>query len=310
MTTVTYHKSATKDVRPFFGAASLETALDRAEIRLFDDQQFTQAASFVIEEQDVRRLSITVRPKLDERLIGVGPVPRAKLILAITAFNPFLKRTISVSTTDLSGPPPEQVSIGPEVLDRLGGGLSMTVEVALCLAQQLPRKAGNPFLNGHWLCKKSFDLRPPKLSEDFDVDPTDDADWEAMNMPAKTLYYVEYYGGINEPVSRDRPLAKVRVHSDVFKKLSADSNQKLAKPLLAFLAAEIPCQILAASLSEWKDVEQPEPRSALSAFLKRINRVQACTVQELRRLVEEPGIQRLRGILHADQHCVRQVVEA
>jgi len=78
---------------------------------------------------------------------------------------------------------------------------------------------------------------------------------------------------------------------------------------MAFLAAEIPCQILAASLLEWKDEQQPEARSPLSAFLKRINRVQPCSLGELRDLVIDPGMRKLRAILHADQETVRRVAE-
>jgi hypothetical protein len=131
-----------------------------------------------------------------------------------------------------------------------------------------------------------------------------------MGFPTKTLYYVEYYSGVNEPVSKDRPMAKVRIHADVFNKLAADNLPKMSRSMMAFLAAEIPCQILAASLPEWKDAAQPEKRSPLSTFLKRINRIQACSFQQLRQLVEEPGMPRLRAILHADQQSVRQVAEA
>lgn len=310
MNTITYHKSATKDVRPFFGAASLEDALSRAEIRLFDDQPFTPATSFTVEETDLRRLNIAVRPNLNDQLLAAAVVPRKKLVLAVTAFNPFMKRTLSVLKAPMSVAPPAEVPIGTEVVEQLGGGSTMTVDLALCLAQELPKKPGAPFLQGHWLSKKSFDLRPPKISEDFDIVPMDDEDWAAMGMPPKTLYFVEYYGGVNEPVSKDRPLAKVKVHSDVFKKLSADNNQRLAKPLMTFLAAELPCQILAASFSDWKDANASESGSPLSAFLKRINRFRPCSLVELRQLVDEPGMQKLRAILHADQQSVRQVAEA
>jgi hypothetical protein len=138
----------------------------------------------------------------------------------------------------------------------------------------------------------------------------DDEGWKALGFPPKTLYYVEYYSGFNEPVSKDRPLAKVRIHADVYKKLAADNLPKMSRPIMAFLAAEIPCQLLALSLSEWKDASQPEARSPLSAFLKRINRIQPCTLEQLRILVEQPGMPKLRAILHADQQSVRQVAEA
>ncbi|MCW5665455.1 MAG: hypothetical protein KIT35_16605 [Piscinibacter sp.] len=137
----------------------------------------------------------------------------------------------------------------------------------------------------------------------------DDAGWMAMGFPPKTLYYVDYYGGVNEPASKDRPIAKVFVHADVFKKLAADNLPKMSRPMMAFLAAEIPCQILAVSYPDWKDAEGVEPRSPLAAFLKRINRIQPCTLPQLKQLVDQPGMPRLKAILHADQQTVRQVAE-
>jgi hypothetical protein len=311
MTTATYRKSATKEIRPFFGLATLENALDHAQIRLFEDQPYTDANSFTVEEHDVRRLNITLRPNIDAKALISGSASAKKLLLAVTALNPFMKRTALVLKLPLANNSAvDEVCVGAEMLDSLGGGSSVTIEIALCLAQHLPKKPGSPFLLGHWLSKKTFEIRPPKLSEEFDVAPMDDKDWIAMGMPPKTLYFIDYCGGVNEPANKDRPLAKVLIHSDVFKKLSVDSNQKMGKPLMSFLAAEIACQILAASVSDWKDIDQAEQRSPLSAFLKRINRVQSCSIDQLRKLVEEPGMQRLRAILHADQQSVRQVAEA
>lgn len=310
MTAPTYHKSATKDVRPFFEAAALEDALECAQIRLFEGQPFTDSTSFVIDDQEAAKLAIAVKPNLDEATLDVGAIKRSKLALAVTAVNPFLKRTVLVHKVSLSRAAPEEITLGAEVLERLGGGSTVTVEVALCLAAELPMQPGKPFMLGHWLTKKSFDLRPPKPAEDFGVDAMDDDGWKAMGFPPKTLYYVEYFGYINEPANKERPIAKVYVHSDVYKKLAADNLPKLSRPMMAFLAAEIPCQILAASYDDWKEAASVEARSPLSTFLKRVNRVKSTTLAELKQLVSQPGMPKLRAILHADQNSVRQVAEA
>jgi hypothetical protein len=309
MTNANYHKSATKDIRPFFAAATLEEAVDGAKIRLFEDQPFTDASTFSIEEQEVQRLAIVVKPNISEATLAGGAIPRNKLALAITAVNPFLKKTVLVQKVSLAKEAPDEVVIDAEVLERLGGGANMTIEVVLCLASALTKQVGKPFMEGHWLSKKSFSLRPPKPAEDFGVDEMGDDGWKAMGFPAKTLYYVEYYGGVNEPANKDRSIAKVYVHSDVYKKLAADNLPKMSRPLMAFLAAEIPCQILASSYSDWKDSDDVESNSPLAAFLKRINKVQACTLVQLKQLVDQPGMPKLRAILHADQQSVRQVAE-
>ncbi len=309
MTNAKYHKSASKDVRPFFEAATLEVAVEDAQIRLFEDQPFTDATSFIVEEQEVPRLALVVKPNLSEVTLAGGAITRSKLALAVTVVNPFLKKTVLVHKTSLAKPAPDEIAIGAEALERLGGGSNITIEVALCLASALTKEAGKPFMQGHWLSKKTFDLRAPKPAEDFGVDPMDDAGWKAMGYPPKTLYHVEYFGYVNEQANKDRPIAKVYVHADVYKKLAADNLPKVSRPMMAFLAAEIPCQILAASFDDWKDAEAVEPRSPLSAFLKRIDKVQPCTLQLLKQLVNQPGMPKLRAILHADQQSVRQVAE-
>lgn len=310
MTQQKYHKSASKDVRPFFGAATLEEALEGAQIRLFEDKPFTDTTAFTIEDKDVPRLAIVVKPHLREETLNGGSIKRGKLTLAITAANSFLKKTVLVHKVSLAKAAPEEIAVGAEVLERLGGGSNMTVEVALCLSTELAKEVGKPFMVGHWLSKKAFDLRPPKPADDFGVEPMNDDGWKAMGFPPKTLYHVEYFGYVNEPANKERPIAKVYVHSDVYNKLAADNLPKLGRAMMAFLAAEIPCQILAASYDDWKEAETVEQRSPLSAFLKRINKVQSCTLQQLKQLMGQPGLPKLRAILHTDQQSVRQVAEA
>mgnify|MGYP000010226054 CR=1 FL=1 len=108
---------------------------------------------------------------------------------------------------------------------------------------------------------------------------------------------------------KDKQMAKVRIHSDVHKKLSLEVNAKVAKPMMAFLAAEIASQILASSLSDWEQSEEAVVKSPLAAFLKRINRIQPCTLNDLKALVKEAGMPKLKAILHADQQSVRSIAE-
>jgi len=305
-----YRKSATKDVRPFFQVVSLEDCLERAQIQLYEGHEFTSEEAFTIEEQDISRLSVVVRPNLTESILASAPIPRANLILGVTAVNPFLKKTVLIQRISLEKDIPDDITIGSEALEQLGGGSPMTVEIALCLAGGGTREPGRPFKRGHWISKKTFDLRPPKPTEDFDVEPTDDATWKMLGFPAKTLYSVEYYSGFNEAVNKAQPIAKVRIHSDVHKKLVVDSYSKISRPIMSFLAAEIPCQLVAASFNEWKDAEAPEPRSPLDAFLKRLKRLDPdYKLMNLRQMAEEPGMPRLRALLHTDQESVRRVVE-
>jgi hypothetical protein len=104
--------------------------------------------------------------------------------------------------------------------------------------------------------------------------------------------------------------ARVRVHADIFKKLTAESNQKVARPVLGNMAAEIACQMLTASFNDWESADEVVPQSPLSALIKRIEKIHPCDLEELKKLVKEPGQVKLRAVLQVDQQCVRAVVEA
>lgn len=308
MSNITWRKSATKDVRPFFGTATLEKSVDLAEIRLHEDGPFMADTAYAVEPSDSQSLDIAVRPNL--ALPSEMPMAKGDLVLAVTAVQPFIKKTIVVETHKVSGKLPDEIVVGSGIIDQLGGGSNVTIEVALCLGKQLTKKPGSPFLLGHWLSKKSFAIRAPKLAEDFPIQPMTDEEWKQIGYPAKTLYSVHYIGGFNEPAAKDSHIAKVRIHADVHKKLTLESAQRLAKPMMASLAAEITGHIIAASLSEWDGLDEATPNSPLSAFLKRLARIEPeFTFEKLKECAKEPGMPRLKALLHADQQSVRSIAE-
>lgn len=306
---VTWRKSAMRDVRPFFGTIALADSLDKAALRLFADGPFSADTAYLIDASARDRLSPTVRLNL-EFDVDYGTIKKNDLVLAITAAQPYLKKTRVVATLPLSKSLPTEVDIDDETLAQLGGGGSMDIVVVLCLGKRLDKRPGSPFLLGHWLAKKSFSLRMPQNAEEFDIESTDDQTWVKLGFPAKTLYAVTYLGGMNEPVQKDAPTAKVRVHADIYKRLTAESNQKMARPVLGHMAAEIACQVLTASFPDWESADEVAPHSPLAAFIKRIEKAQPCDLEKLKNLVKEPGQAKLRAILHVDQQCVRAIVEA
>lgn len=308
MSNITWRKSATKDVRPFFGTATLEKSVESAEIRLYEDGPFMVDTAHAVEPSEAQVLKIVIRPNLV--LPPEMPMDVSDLVLAISAAQPFMKKTVTVANINASGKVPDEIPVGSDVIDKLGGGSNVIIEVALCLGKALAKKPGSPFLLGHWLSKKSFAIKAPKLAEDFPIQPMTDEEWKQIGYPAKTLYSVHYIGGFNEPASKDGHIAKVRIHADVHKKLTLESAQRLAKPMMASLAAEITGHIILASLSEWGDVAEATPNSPLSAFLKRLARIDpAFTFDKLKKCAKEPGIPYIKALLHTDQQSVRSIAE-
>lgn len=308
MTSITWRKSATKDVRPFFGTATLESSVDLAEIRLYEDGPFMTDTAHAVEPSEAQPLDVAIRPNLV--LPADTPVAKDDLVLAVTAVQPFMKKTILIDTFKASEKIPDEIIVGSDIIDKLGGGSNVIIEVALCLGKKLAKKPGRPFLQGHWLSKKSFAIKAPKLAEDFPIQPMTDDEWKQIGYPAKTLYSVDYIGGFNEPAGKDGHIAKVRIHADVHKRLTLESAQRLAKPMMASLAAEITGHIVAASRSEWDTAAEATLNSPLSAFLKRLARIDpAFTFDKLKECAKEPGMPRIKALLHADQQSVRSIAE-
>jgi hypothetical protein len=307
---VNWHKSESRDIRPFFGVESLEDALDNAEIKLYDSSEFSGSESFVVGDEDIWRLKPVIRFNLSAEAIRRCPeVKPADLSLVITLVNPFLKKSLVVARYPLNSEYPPEFPLPVDLLDEVGGGADIAINVALCLDKNVPQKAGRPFLRGHWLSRKLFRLRTPKPGQEFNVQPLDDAGWIARGFPSKTSYWVDYIGPINEPLQTGQSMADVYVHKDIYNKLISETNAKISKPLMTFLAAEITSQLLASSIKDWDDAESPTPHSPLAAFIKRLSRVQKTNISQLRDMVNEPGMPKLRALLHADQGTVRSIVE-
>ena len=96
MSSITWRKSATKDVRPFFGTATLESSVDLAEIRLYEDGPFMTDTAHAVEPSEAQPLEVAIRPNLV--LPADTPVAKDDLVLAVTAVQPFMKKTIGDTT--------------------------------------------------------------------------------------------------------------------------------------------------------------------------------------------------------------------
>lgn len=306
-----WHKSETRDVRPFFEAVAIQNVLDGAEIQLFREEEFTGKGAFSLPPEDLPKLSLAIRPKLT-----LGPlrefekVPASDLAFAVILTNRFVKRSVVLGEWALDDSIPQLIEVDDDQLRAVGIGGSLDVTVAICAKRGLGTVPGLPSERGQWLAKKTFSVRLTKESPEFDVQSKSDADWESMGLPAKTLFNVRYIGFINEPSSPDQSIAEVGIHEDAFKALTSDAEAHAHKGLLSVLAVELTAQILAQSFKDWESAEEVTPRSPLSAIMKRLSGKKKLSFEDLKSLVRDPGMPKLRAILQNDQRAVRAVVES
>jgi hypothetical protein len=136
----------------------------------------------------------------------------------------------------------------------------------------------------------------------FDVRPRNDEDWVRAGFPAKTLFAVEYNGGIEVEPEEDSSVATVHIHADAHNKLV---NSPLGASLQPLLGAEILLTILLESFSDWKDISQVEAASPLATLLKQLSKASPITLDELKAMAREP--RKLRGLLQDRLSVIQQL---
>lgn len=309
MTRIVWVKSESRQVRPFFSLENVESCLEAAEIRLFEGQSFTNSESFVLQQEELHRVQPAIRFNLEVPTLDADVISAKDLNLLICVTAPNLKKTKVVLNVPLSGDVPEVQIIDPYEIMAMGGAENLSIKLAICLNKQLPPAIGRPFLTGHWLAKKTFRVRLAKEASQFEVQPRSDAEWKAHGYPEKTLYTVEYIGGMNEVAEKDSPIGGVWVHADVFNRLAVDPNSKKARAIMGMLSSEIPVQLLIQSYQEWIDTEIPTSNSPLAAVIKQLSAAEKIDLNRLKQMTDQPGQAKLRALFQNQQAVVRSLVE-
>lgn len=301
----TWHRTEPREVRPFFQIQSAEDSLRSCQIKLFKDGDTSTETSFDLDEIDFQKLEPVVFPSVvkPESWLPSG-FGASDLELVLVATHPFLKRSDVLANLPLSDTLPNQWTISPDVLSRFAGGRNLKLTVAICLRGDREPLPGSPFVVGHWLAQKTFSLKSRATPTLFDIRTRTDEEWIAAQFPSKTLYFVEYAGGIADEGEEDTYVARVYVHIDAHNRLVSSAN--LGDAFQPFLAAEIVLSILTESLSEWKDLEAPHPTSPLATLLQQLSKDSPMALNTLKNAVTTPG--RARALLQ-DRLAVVQAIK-
>jgi hypothetical protein len=276
-----WHRSEPRDVRPFFAAQDADAALEQSGIRLTPTGEITKETSFELDESELRELAITVFPALvNPHLWMPEGFTADQLEFVLVARHPLLKRSEIISRYRLDQQVPEELDIPPEVLKTLGGGRNTQISVAVVLATDKPQRPGSPFVQGHWLARKSFTLRSRSNPVLFDIRTLDDEGWVQKGYPPKTFYAVEYQGGIESlPDEGVTSVATVYVHADAHNRMA--DNNKLGDAIQPLLASEIISSILEQALPDWGKLTEAPKGSALDTLLKQLGKSAQITVHQL-----------------------------
>lgn len=287
-----WHRSEPREIRPFFAAAKAETALDLSGIRLTEGGDVTQDTALTIEEGDLKALTPVILPAVvNPQLWMPTDLSPAEVNLVLLARQPLLKRSEVLGRYPLDASIPEELEVPPETLAAMGGGRNTQFTLALVLVGDRIPHPGSPFVVGHWLARKTFNLRASSNPVLFDIRTRDDEEWIKHDYPAKTLYSVDYQGGMEAPADDSSgSVAIVYVHAEAHTKMV---DTKLGDALQPLLASEIITTILQLSLNDWESLSEPPPGSALESVMKQVQKTVPITLSDLAKMTRsQPSLLR------------------
>lgn len=61
MTKIVWTKSESREIRPFFSVEDYGKSLDKAEIQLFEGQAFSAAEAYLLQQDELGKVSPTIR---------------------------------------------------------------------------------------------------------------------------------------------------------------------------------------------------------------------------------------------------------
>lgn len=301
-----WHRSEPRAVRPFFSAKAAEEAVYGSTIQLSEGAEPSGETLFNLDEFELRKLAITVKPILADAKGWLPDGYTAKdFNLVVVARNSLIKRSIVLANDLASSFHGKAVELLPEQTEEMGGGRNLRLTVALCLNSDKPPKTGSPFVVGHWLSSKTFTIREKSLATYFDVRSRTDKEWEEAGYPAKTFYSVEYSTGISdEPADESSTgIAVVYIHVDAYNRMAG--GERIGDVLQPILTVEILAQILEQSRDDWIQLSEITKGSPLETFTKELKGTDLATLDGLKSTIEKPYL--LRAILQSKWNVLSAV---
>jgi hypothetical protein len=289
-----WHRSEPRDVRPFF-RIDAERALDETTVRLFDAGDELADDGFDLDEIDFQKLAPTIFPKVTDPAAWLPEgFSEADFDLVVIARHSTLKRSEVLHRQSLAEPIVGEVSVPKALLECLAGGRNAQFITAICLADDRPPQPGAPYVIGHWVARKAVSVRPRTNPTLFDLRTRSDEEWISAGYPAKSLYVVDYAGGIEIEADEDAPsVATVYIHEDAYNRMTSSPLGEQLQPLLG---AEIITTILQLSIKEWSKLDAAPTGSPLSRFHEEFNKSGPVTFEQLKDLVSNQA-PKLRAVL-------------
>jgi hypothetical protein len=288
--------TGTRELRPFFGAQSLEKALDEAAVRLSKGAEPQTEESIDVALSEVEGAGIELLPSLNAQHIADVLADRAgDFALILTIRDPMFRRRVRTQRWSLAGDIPSSIEIPAAIIRKFGHGQRIEAALTICLSADRAPEAGWPSIVGSWIARKKFSFGIRTQNSGFDIQPLTAKIRAANKLPEGALVFADILGDIAAPMEEGESFASCYVAPKVFEAMQADRN---GETLNAIMQAEIIAAIISRIGEDLRDrdSEDHDPRSPLAKVLKKIGGKEPMSVAAFRSLLNNPG--RLRAVIH------------
>jgi len=253
-------------VRPFVSA---DDFLDAVKFRLHEDQPFDARDSFEASEVDLHRLAPEFQLPLGD---GLPDKLKGNLDLVIRLQDLHLYRSEMVLEMPLSHAP-KSFRVPVEVAKTFAWRAGVKAIVAVMQRKDTKRVAGQPYLRGHWVARRSFYVGRNPKSRAFPVEPWTPKQFEQQGLPGEAVYHLALVTpDLNQRFKNPADAFRLGIREDVYEALAASEATPGTKAFYAMLQTDVYTDLLVLGLTDLDHSEPLEKGGVLEALVKRLER--------------------------------------
>jgi len=264
-----WERSETRTVRPFRFASDY---LKDAALRLYDDEDFSDADVWQIEDLDPRRVSPTIRiskpPPNFTEAVGAS---FEELRLVVIIEDRFLKRSGVVYEVDFSDDLGGEIDLCEEAKCAASWRGDTRIHVAVILGEDRDVPVGYARRAGSWVARKSFRISSAANVSTFSIRYVDREWFRSQRLPETTTYLVEVLGDLGaNPAEEVQGSVEVALSEEVRNALAKSAASSTTEALMMTMYTDIVTSVLEAGVAQYGD--DPAAGSILDVLIDRLSR--------------------------------------
>lgn len=301
-----WERTETKVVRPF---RSAEDYLEDVAFRLYGDSEFLTERFIQVESVDRERLGVALRLSkplkgFDDE-VGVG-LDELRLIVSIEDRTVKQSAVLRSFTLDDVNDDVLELDEAKEVASWSG---ETRVHVAVVLAKQRKVVVGLPHRAGSWVARKTFSIARTRDTASLNIQPVDEAWFQARGLPASTTYFVEILDtDLNQPCDQFPELVQVYISKNLNAALSREDDSATTRALVKTIYVDVVSSVLTVGYLNLQGDAQAS--SILSVVSGRLSKATGVGEKKLAEYAKENSGGRLKAVVQAEAELTKNMITA